>query len=71
MQKTFSIQWTSKVSGRAGRGTRIFTREEAERLAEELNHTYPEISHEIVEVSAEPPSDSKKTGDAKALASDT
>jgi hypothetical protein len=42
------IQWKSKVNGRAGRGTREFDREEAERLAQELNHEYPQIHHEPV-----------------------
>jgi hypothetical protein len=54
MNKTFVIQWKSKVNGRAGRGTKTFERGEAERLAEELNREYPQIEHEIVEVRPTP-----------------
>jgi hypothetical protein len=49
MSKKYIIQWKSKVNGRAGRGSRLFPREEAERLAEELNHEYPDIEHEIMD----------------------
>jgi hypothetical protein len=44
----YVIQWKSKVNGRAGRGTKQFDRQEAERLAEELNREYPDILHEVV-----------------------
>jgi hypothetical protein len=54
MNNMFVIQWKSKVNGRAGRGTKTFEREEAERLAEELNHEYPQIEHEIVEAQPAP-----------------
>ncbi len=46
MSKHFIIQWKSKVNGRAGKGTKFFDREEAERLAAELNRGYPDIQHE-------------------------
>jgi len=45
----YVIQWKSKVNGRAGRGTKLFERQEAEQLVEELNREYPQIDHEIVE----------------------
>lgn len=48
----FVIQWKSKVNGRAGRGTKQFEKEEADRLAEELNQEYPDIEHESIEVPA-------------------
>ncbi len=48
MSATYAILWKSKVNGRAGKSTRLFDREEAERLAEELNREYPEIHHEAV-----------------------
>jgi hypothetical protein len=44
----YVIQWKSLVNGRAGRGTKHFDREEAERLAQELNREYPQIHHEAV-----------------------
>lgn len=50
MKKKFVIQWQSTVNGRAGRGTKLFERDEAERLAQELNQEYPQIHHEILEV---------------------
>ena len=44
----YVIQWKSLVNGRAGRGTKHFDRDEAERLAQELNREYPQILHEAV-----------------------
>lgn len=48
MNKMYVIQWKSKVNGRAGRGTKMFGREEAEQLARELNEEYPDIFHEPI-----------------------
>jgi hypothetical protein len=48
MNKTYVIQWKSTVNGRTGRGTKHFDREEADRLAMELNREYPQIEHEVV-----------------------
>jgi hypothetical protein len=50
MSSTYVIRWKSKVNGRAGRGTKCFEREEAERLAEELNKEFPQIEHEAVKI---------------------
>jgi len=47
---TYAIQWKSKLNGRAGRGTKLFDRDAAERLAEELNTEHPQIEHEAVQV---------------------
>ncbi len=44
----YIIQWKSLVNGRAGKGTKHFDREEAERLARELNREYPQIHHEAI-----------------------
>jgi hypothetical protein len=52
MNKTYAIQWKSKVNGRAGRGTKLFEPEEADRLAEELNREFPAIHHESVQAFA-------------------
>ncbi len=49
MNNMYVIQWQSKVNGRAGRGTKLFDREEAEQLVEELNSEYPDIEHQLVE----------------------
>jgi hypothetical protein len=49
MSKTYVIQWKSKINGRAGRGTKHFSLEEAERLANELNVEYPNIHHEVLD----------------------
>lgn len=51
MNNSYVIQWKSKVNGRAGRGTKQFEKEEAERLVEELNREYPQIEHQAVAVS--------------------
>ncbi len=48
MNNSYVIQWKSKSNGRAGRGTKRFEKEEADRLTQELNHEYPEIEHEAV-----------------------
>ncbi len=48
MSNTYVIQWKSKVNGRAGRGTKQFSREQAEQLVQELNQEYPQILHEVV-----------------------
>ena len=54
MSKSYIIQWKSSINGRAGRGTKQFDWEEANRLAEELNRGYPGIHHEVVEGNAPP-----------------
>ena len=47
--KTHVIHWVSTVNGSVGTGKRLFEKEEAERLAAELNSNYPEIDHEAVQ----------------------
>ena len=37
MNNSYVIQWKSTVNGRAGRGTKRFDKDEAEKLVEELN----------------------------------
>lgn len=49
MNKTYVIQWKSRINGRCGIGTTMFDQEEAERLAEELNRDYPEIEHQSLD----------------------
>ena len=46
--KTHAIHWKSTVSGSIGTGTKLFEKEEAERLASELNEKYPDIDHDAV-----------------------
>ena len=36
------------MNGRAGKGTKTFSREAADDLVEELNQEYPEIEHLVV-----------------------
>ena len=62
MNKNYVIQWKSTVNGRAGRGTKTFDREEAERLVEELNREYPQIVHEAVETQADSPEPQPESG---------
>jgi hypothetical protein len=54
MNKSYVIQWKSKVNGRAGRGTKRFGREEADQLVQELNREYPQIEHEVIEACEQP-----------------
>ena len=55
MNNSYVIQWKSKVNGRAGRGSKRFDKEEAERLVAELNNEYPQIEHQAVPANAEEP----------------
>ena len=46
--KTYAIHWKSTISGTIGTGTKRFDKEDAERLATELNKSYPDIHHQAV-----------------------
>jgi hypothetical protein len=46
--KDHLIQWKCNVTGAIGTGTKRFEKNEAERLATELNEHYPDIVHEAV-----------------------
>jgi hypothetical protein len=61
MNKSYVIQWTSNVNGRAGRGTKRFDKDEAERLVEELNREYPQIEHQIVPANDTAPKEPAET----------
>ena len=52
MQNTYVIAWKSKDEPRFGQGKKLLTREEAERLAEELNQDYPAFIHEAINLAA-------------------
>jgi len=41
------------ANGRSGKGTKMFDRESAGRLVQELNREYPHIHHEMVDVETE------------------
>lgn len=49
MSKSYVILWKSKINGRAGRGTKRFSLEEAATLVNELNREYPNIHHELLD----------------------
>ncbi len=53
--KTYAIHWKSTVSGNVGTGTKLFEKEDADRLATELNEEYPDIDHEAVIPQPPPP----------------
>jgi hypothetical protein len=46
--KEYAIHWKCLTTGTIGTGTKRFEKEEARRLAKELNEIYPEIVHEAV-----------------------
>ena len=46
MEKTYVIAWRSKTEPRFGQGKKLFTRDEAESLADEMNQDYPAFIHE-------------------------
>lgn len=54
MNKKYVIRWKSMVNGRAGKGTKLFNYDEAERLVAELNLEYPQIVHEVIEADLNP-----------------
>ena len=54
MEKTYIISWKRRSHAAFGRSKAVFTREEAERLAEELNRDYPDIVHEPVNLHPTP-----------------
>jgi hypothetical protein len=45
MDKTYVVQWKSKINGRCGIGTILFDQDEAESLVKELNRDFPDIDH--------------------------
>lgn len=53
--KTYVISWRSRIGPAAGQGKKYFAREDAERLAEELNREYPGFIHEPVDTLEEEP----------------
>ncbi len=55
MEKTYVITWQSKLGAFTRRGTKLFTKEEAEQLAVELNEEHPDIHHEILNISPAAP----------------
>jgi len=48
MENTYVIAWKSKAEPRWGQGKKLFSHEEAEALAEELNTDYPGFVHEAL-----------------------
>jgi hypothetical protein len=46
--KTYAIGWKCTATGRIGTGSKLFEKEDADRLAMELNESYPDIDHEAV-----------------------
>jgi len=56
MEKTFVIAWRSKSEPRWGQGKKLFTREEAETLADQMNQDYSAFIHEPLNLAASEPS---------------
>ena len=50
MSKTYVISWRSRLGPAIGQGKKLLDREEAERLAEELNQEYPDFIHEAIDI---------------------
>ncbi|MGH7970848.1 MAG: hypothetical protein ACREIC_19175 [Limisphaerales bacterium] len=46
--KDYAIHWKCLMTGTIGTGTKRFEKEEAQRLAKELNGSYPKIVHEAI-----------------------
>lgn len=69
MSTNYVIQWKSKVNGRSGRGTKLFGKEEAEQLVQELNREYPQIEHGLAEVQSAVPEQPWATDSAPLISS--
>ena len=54
MENTYVIAWKSKTEPPWGQGKKLFTREEAETLAAELNQSYPAFAHEPLNLAPAP-----------------
>jgi len=55
MDKTFAIIWTTPQPGSSGLGTRRFSKEEAEALANQLNEEHGEFLHRAIDTATEDP----------------
>ena len=53
MNKTYVISWRSRSGPAIGQGKKLLDRDEAERLAEELNQEYPDFIHEAISIKGE------------------
>ncbi len=68
MSNTYVIRWKSLVNGRSGKGSKHFTRQEAEDLAEELNREFPQIQHEAAKSTSEGESEESSHNPTRELA---
>jgi len=73
MEKTYIIAWKCRSHAAFGRSKTLFTREEAEQLAEELNRDYPNFIHEPLNLQAtqSDPAESEKSTDVPAIHRDS
>ena len=71
MDKTFAIIWTTPQPGSSGLGTRRFSKEEAEGLANQLNQEHVEFLHRAIDMASEDPAvvlDAMRSADAADVA---
>ena len=71
MDKTFAIIWTTPQPGRSGVGTKRFSKEEAEALANHLNEAHGEFLHRAIDTATEDPAvvlDAMRSADAADVA---
>ena len=55
MENTYVISWKSKSEPRSGQGKKMFSREDAEALAHQLNCDYPLFFHQAFNVATAAP----------------
>ena len=69
MEKTYIISWKCRSHAALGRSKILFTQEEAEQLAKELNRDYPNFIHEPLNLHAtqSDPAESEKSTDGPAI----
>jgi hypothetical protein len=55
MDKTYAIIWTATQRGRWGLGTKRYSKEEAEALANQLNEEHRQFLHRAIDMASEDP----------------
>jgi hypothetical protein len=52
IENEYVIAWSSRLRSSGGQGKKLFSRQQAEQLAEELNRDYPQFTHQPVKLNS-------------------
>jgi hypothetical protein len=53
IENEYVIAWSSRLRSSGGQGKKLFSRQQAEQLAEELNRDYPQFTHQPVKLNSD------------------